>query len=95
MRARGWFRRAPGDRALAVLLRTAVGVAAVALAGSMVAGPASADVAAAGVAVLLAAPFAATLSAAVAHGRRGRRLDALLALALLATLLAGIWLGTL
>lgn len=95
MRARGWFRRAPGDRALAALLRGAVGLATAALAASLLPVPGAATVEAAGVAVLLSAPFVATLSAAVSHGRRGRTVDAVLAVALLATLLAGVWLGAL
>lgn len=93
MRARGWFRRAPGDRGLAVLLRAAVGLAAAGFVVALVPGPASAPAAGAGAAVLLSAPFVATLSAAVSHARRGRAADAALAALLLAALLAGVWLG--
>lgn len=95
MRDRGWFRRAPGDRGLASLLRVAVGLAAAGFLVALVPGPTAAPAASAGVAVLLSAPFLATLSAAVTGARRGRVADAALAALLLAALLAGVWLGSL
>ena len=95
MRERGWFRRAPGDRGLAALLRVAVALAAAGFLAALVPGPTSGPAASAGVAVLLSAPFLATLSAAVTHARRGRAVDAALAALLLAALLAGVWLGSL
>lgn len=95
MRARGWFRRAPGDRGLAALLRVAVGLAAAGFLASLLPGGTAAPAASAGVAVLLSAPFLATLSAGVSHARRGRAADAALAALLLASLAAGVWLGTL
>ncbi len=95
MRDRGWFRRAPGDRGLASLLRVAVGLAAAGFLVSMAPGPAGPAAASAGVAALLSAPFLATLSAAVTHARRGRTADAALAALLLAALLAGVGLGAL
>lgn len=93
MRARGWFRRAPGDRGLAAVLRASVALAAACFLAALVPSPVSGTAAAAGVAVLLSAPFLATLSAAVSYGRRGQSPEVALAVLLLAMLLAGVWLG--
>lgn len=95
MRARGWFRRAPGDRGLAALLRVAVGLAAAAFLVALLPGPTTRAAAVVGVAVLLSAPFVATLWAAVVQARRRRAVEAALALLLLAILLAGVGLGAL
>lgn len=48
----------------------------------------------AGTSVLLGTPFLVTILAGVGYARRGRRRVAALALALLAVLAAGAWLGT-
>lgn len=98
--AGGWRRRRPEDRTLGALLRWSTRLAGAALALAVAvawlgpdaeaAGEAGAAV---GVAMLLAAPFLATLAAAVSFARRGHGREAALAALLLALLLAGAWLG--
>lgn len=76
------------------LLRTTVWVTGVCLAVASVPGPWRSTAAGGGVAVLLSAPYLATLSAAVLYGRRRSWRNAALSLLLLVLLLAGLWLGT-
>lgn len=83
-----------GLDALGAGLGWAVRVAAAALALALVPWPGAGTAADAGVAVLLSAPYLATLVAAIHYHRRGARFDAGLAWLLLLLLVLGLWLGT-
>lgn len=97
---RAWLVPAPAEAALGRLLTWATWLAGAAFAVSVVAARAGAartdlasGAAAVGSAVLLAAPFLATLVAAVAFARRRAWVETGLAALLLTMLCLGAWIG--